>query len=131
MKKTKNKGKYNKNSKIKTKVEKTKKGSKFRTFPKRVKTFNKMNKCEKYQRVKLIFNISVWILLFSILFYKGSKNLRIWGVWQGFEIVPPTLISFFVSGALVLVLVLIEYIIEKIYLKLRKNRSLKRNKRKI
>lgn len=61
---------------------------------------------KKFNKAQLVILMILWIFLFSWIFYKGSVNAGIWGKWQGFEIVLPLIISFFISSVIILLIYL-------------------------
>lgn len=65
------------------------------------------------EREKLIkvFNVVLWVIFSVVIFYRGSINVNMWGKWQGFEIVMPLGIAMFISGIIVLAIILFEYLL--------------------
>ncbi len=61
----------------------------------------------------IIFNLIIFFIIFSVIFYKGSINADIWGKWQDFEIVFPIMISFFLAVIFMTPVMLIEFLLQK------------------
>lgn len=73
--------------------------------------FNPMMKKPERKKLIKVFNIALWVTFSVVIFYRGSVNADMWGKWQGFEVVMPLVIAMFLSGIIVLVIILFEYLL--------------------